>query len=146
MYRFSFPCIPCLPPSVVQAGKDTTYLLVILGGFMLTGFLFWSVGSEFFSSSSPSSIFTKALKRVKNDPRARCVLWSKPVIQVTNVRFLVWCRILPLEYLETSTQEVSVSCPYMCVYLHDVKQGYHNLSKIASLLSAFSFSKVGPPI
>ena len=58
--------------SVVQAGKDTTYILVILGGFALTGFLFWSVGSEFFSSSSPSSVFTKALKRVKEDPRV-CV-------------------------------------------------------------------------
>ena len=29
----------------------------------------------------------------------------------------------------------------VCVYLHGVKQGYHNLSKIASLLSVFSFSK-----
>jgi len=57
--------------SVVQAGKDMTYILVILGGFALTGFLFWSVGSEFFSSSSPSSVFTKALKRVKEDPRVR---------------------------------------------------------------------------
>ena len=31
------------------------------------GFLFYSVGSEFFSSASPSSIFSKALKRVKAD-------------------------------------------------------------------------------
>ena len=53
---------------------------------------------------------------------------------MTIVRILVWCGILDLEYLETSTQEVSVLCPHVCVYLHDVKQGYHNLSKIASLL------------
>ena len=46
-----------------------TYLAVILGGFALTGFLFWSVGSEFFSSNSPSAIFTQALNRVKSDPR-----------------------------------------------------------------------------
>lgn len=55
--------------SVAQAGKDMTYLAVILGGFALTGFLFWSVGSEFFSSNSPSAIFTQALNRVKSDPR-----------------------------------------------------------------------------
>ena len=35
----------------------------------MTGFLLWSVGSEFFSSSSPSSVFAKALKRVKSDAR-----------------------------------------------------------------------------
>ena len=54
---------------VVQAGKDMTYLMIILGGFALTGFLFWSVGSEFLSNNSPSAIFTATLKRVKNDPR-----------------------------------------------------------------------------
>ena len=54
---------------MAQAGKDMTYLAVILGGFALTGFLFWSVGSEFFSSNSPSAIFTQALNRVKSDPR-----------------------------------------------------------------------------
>ena len=53
----------------MQAGKDMTYLVVILAGFALTGFLFWSVGSEFLASNSPSAIFTQALKRVKNDPR-----------------------------------------------------------------------------
>ena len=56
---------------VVQAGQDFTYLLAILAGFGLMGFLFYSVGSEFFSSTSPSSIFTKALKRVRADDRVR---------------------------------------------------------------------------
>ncbi len=55
--------------AVVQAGKDMTYLFVILGGFAVAGFLLWSIGSEFFMSDSPSAIFTKALKRVKADPR-----------------------------------------------------------------------------
>ena len=55
--------------TVVQAGKDVSYLFVILAGFAVTGFLLWSVGSEFFLSDSPSAIFTKALKRVKADPR-----------------------------------------------------------------------------
>lgn len=54
---------------VVQAGKDMTYLFVILGGFGVAGFLLWSIGSEFFMSDSPSTIFTKASKRVKADPR-----------------------------------------------------------------------------
>ncbi|XP_064394876.1 mitochondrial import inner membrane translocase subunit Tim21-like isoform X3 [Halichondria panicea] len=54
---------------VVQAGKDVSYVAVILGGFAVAGFLLWSVGSEFFMSDSPSAIFTKALKRVKADPR-----------------------------------------------------------------------------
>lgn len=31
------------------------------------GLLFYFVGSEFFSTNSPSRIFTKALKRIKND-------------------------------------------------------------------------------
>ena len=52
---------------VVQAGKDFTYLLVVLGGFAVAGFLLWSVGSEFFSTNSPQSIYAKALKRVKQD-------------------------------------------------------------------------------
>ncbi len=55
--------------AVIQASKDVTYLFVILGGFAVAGFLLWSIGSEFFLSDSPSAIFTKALKRVKADPR-----------------------------------------------------------------------------
>ena len=56
---------------VVQAGKDFTYLLVVLGGFAVAGFLLWSVGSEFFSSNSPQTVYTKALKRVRQDPQVR---------------------------------------------------------------------------
>ena len=52
---------------VVQAGRDFTYLIAIVAGFGLMGFLFYSVGSEFFSRNSPSSIFTQALKRVRED-------------------------------------------------------------------------------
>jgi import inner membrane translocase subunit TIM21 len=54
---------------VVQAGRDFSYLLVVLGGFAVAGFLLWSVGSEFFSSNSSQSIYAKALKRVKQDPQ-----------------------------------------------------------------------------
>ena len=54
---------------MIEAGKDVTYLLVILGGFAVLGLLFYFVGSEFFSSNSPSTIFTMALKRVKADER-----------------------------------------------------------------------------
>lgn len=64
------PCFLCPFLSVVvEAGKDVTSLLFILGGFTLMGLLFYYVGSEFFSSNSPSTIFTKALKRVKADER-----------------------------------------------------------------------------
>lgn len=59
---------------VVQAGRDFTYLIAILVGFGLVGFLFYSVGSEFFSSNSPSSVFTQALKRVRADERIKEIL------------------------------------------------------------------------
>ncbi|XP_003384418.1 PREDICTED: mitochondrial import inner membrane translocase subunit Tim21-like [Amphimedon queenslandica] len=59
---------------VVRAGKDFTYLIAIFAGFGLMGFLFYSVGSEFFSSASPSSIFSKALKRVKADESVKAAL------------------------------------------------------------------------
>ena len=55
--------------AVVQAGKDFSYLIVIVAGFAVAGFLFWSVGSEFFSQNSPSVVYSRALKRVKADPR-----------------------------------------------------------------------------
>lgn len=55
--------------AVVQAGKDFTYVIVIIAGFVVAGFLFWSVGSEFFSQNSPSVVYSRALKRVKADPR-----------------------------------------------------------------------------
>ena len=59
-------------PTVVQAGKDFTYLIVIIAGFVVAGFLLWSVGSEFFSQNSPSVVYSRALKRVKSDPRVCC--------------------------------------------------------------------------
>ena len=64
---------------VVQAGKDVSWVMVIIGGFAITGFLLWSIGSEFFSGSSPSTIFTKALKRVKNDPEVSDLYGNGPL-------------------------------------------------------------------
>ena len=55
----------------MQAGKDLTYLFVIIGGFVVLAFLMYMVGSEFFTSDSPSSIFTKTLKRVKSDEKVQ---------------------------------------------------------------------------
>ena len=60
--------------AVVQAGKDFTYLVVIIAGFAVAGVLFWSVGSEFFSQNSPSVVYSRALKRVKSDPRVSCCI------------------------------------------------------------------------
>lgn len=71
LYNQQYNYIRALYNTVVQAGKDVSYLFVILAGFAVTGFLLWSIGSEFFLSDSPSAIFTKALKRVKADPRVR---------------------------------------------------------------------------
>ena len=49
--------------------------MVALGGFTVAGFLLWSVGSEFFSSNSPQTIYTKALKRVRQDLQVHLVLY-----------------------------------------------------------------------
>ena len=64
--RVTVTTVYCTVP-VVQAGRDFTYVLVVLGGFAVAGFLLWSVGREFFSSNSPQTIYSKALKRVKAD-------------------------------------------------------------------------------
>ena len=67
-FQSSFPS-SFLNHTVVQAGRDFTYLLVVLGGFAVAGFLLWSVGSEFISYNSPQTLYAKALKRVRQDPQ-----------------------------------------------------------------------------
>ena len=73
---FLFSIIFSVVFAVAQAGKDFTYLVVIIAGFAVAGFLFWSVGSEFFSQNSPSVVYSRALKRVKADPRVGCACGS----------------------------------------------------------------------
>ncbi|XP_029443013.1 mitochondrial import inner membrane translocase subunit Tim21 [Rhinatrema bivittatum] len=62
------------PPSqttaqkVKEAGRDFTYLIVVLVGIGVTGGLFYVVFKELFSSSSPSKIFGVALEKCRSHP------------------------------------------------------------------------------
>uniref|UniRef100_A0A8C1TUE1 Mitochondrial import inner membrane translocase subunit Tim21 n=1 Tax=Cyprinus carpio TaxID=7962 RepID=A0A8C1TUE1_CYPCA len=58
------------PPAhkVKQAGKDFTYLIVVLIGLGVTGALLYVVFQELFSSSSPSTIYGKAFERCRTHP------------------------------------------------------------------------------
>ncbi|XP_043083057.1 mitochondrial import inner membrane translocase subunit Tim21-like isoform X2 [Puntigrus tetrazona] len=62
------------PPSasaaqkVKQAGKDFSYLIVVLIGLGVTGGLLYVVFQELFSSSSPSKIYGKAFERCRTHP------------------------------------------------------------------------------
>lgn len=76
--------------AVVQAGKDFTYLVVIIAGFAVAGFLFWSVGSEFFSQNSPSVVYSRALTRVKSDPQVSCHFAELSFFPVVKKIPLVW--------------------------------------------------------
>ncbi|KAK3739077.1 hypothetical protein QZH41_011816 [Actinostola sp. cb2023] len=49
---------------VVQAGKDVTYLGIILVGFAVTGALIWYVVSELFFGFSPNTVYSYSLKQV----------------------------------------------------------------------------------
>ncbi|GCB65378.1 mitochondrial import inner membrane translocase subunit Tim21 isoform X2 [Scyliorhinus torazame] len=53
---------------VKEAGKDLTYLIVVLIGIGITGGLFYVIFKELFSSSSPSKIFGDALKKCRAHP------------------------------------------------------------------------------
>lgn len=51
---------------VKEVGKDITYLAVIIIGFAVTGLIFYVIGSELFSSESPSGVYADALKKCQN--------------------------------------------------------------------------------
>ncbi|CAF98004.1 unnamed protein product [Tetraodon nigroviridis] len=53
---------------VKEAGRDFTYLMVVLVGLGVTGGLLYVVFQELFSSSSPNKIYGKAFKKVQLDP------------------------------------------------------------------------------
>ncbi|XP_078254562.1 mitochondrial import inner membrane translocase subunit Tim21 [Rhinoraja longicauda] len=59
---------------VKEAGKDITYLLVVLVGIGITGGLFYVIFKELFSSSSPSKIYGDALKKCRVHPEIIGVL------------------------------------------------------------------------
>ncbi|XP_001373599.1 mitochondrial import inner membrane translocase subunit Tim21 isoform X2 [Monodelphis domestica] len=53
---------------VKEAGRDFTYLIVVLIGISVTGGLFYVIFKELFSSSSPSKIYGKALEKCRSHP------------------------------------------------------------------------------
>lgn len=54
---------------IKQGTKDATNISVIILGLGVTGFIFFVVFKELFSSKSPSAVFSTALKKCKQDPR-----------------------------------------------------------------------------
>ncbi|XP_011365645.1 mitochondrial import inner membrane translocase subunit Tim21 [Pteropus vampyrus] len=71
--RFSLvPCTPvtrwCFLFAVKEAGRDFTYLVVVLIGTGITGGLFYVIFKELFSSSSPNKIYGKALEKCRSHP------------------------------------------------------------------------------
>lgn len=59
---------PSAAQKVKEAGRDFTYLIVVLIGLGVTGGLLYVVFQELFSSSSPNKIYGKAFNKVKLDP------------------------------------------------------------------------------
>ncbi|XP_073187867.1 mitochondrial import inner membrane translocase subunit Tim21 isoform X3 [Lepidochelys kempii] len=53
---------------VKEAGRDFTYLIVVLVGIGVTGGLFYVIFKELFSSSSPSKIYGDALEKCRSYP------------------------------------------------------------------------------
>ncbi|KAM3593137.1 uncharacterized protein V6R79_006871 [Siganus canaliculatus] len=53
---------------VKEAGRDFTYLIVVLIGLGVTGGLLYVVFQELFSSSSPNKVYGKAFNKVKLNP------------------------------------------------------------------------------
>ncbi|KAM4606258.1 mitochondrial import inner membrane translocase subunit Tim21 [Polymixia lowei] len=59
---------PSATQKVKEAGRDFTYLIVVLIGLGVTGGLLYVVFQELFSSSSPNKIYGKAFDKVKLHP------------------------------------------------------------------------------
>ncbi|XP_054439871.1 mitochondrial import inner membrane translocase subunit Tim21 [Pteronotus mesoamericanus] len=63
---------------VKEAGRDFTYLIVVLIGITVTGSLFYVIFKELFSSSSPNKIYGKALEKCRSHPEVISV-FGEPV-------------------------------------------------------------------
>ncbi|XP_068419358.1 mitochondrial import inner membrane translocase subunit Tim21 isoform X1 [Eschrichtius robustus] len=63
---------------VKEAGRDFTYLIVVLIGITITGGLFYTIFRELFSSSSPNKIYGKALEKCRLHPEVLSV-FGEPV-------------------------------------------------------------------
>lgn len=63
---------------VKEAGRDVTYLIVVLFGVSITGSLLYTIFKELFSSSSPNIIYGKALGKCRTHPEVISV-FGEPV-------------------------------------------------------------------
>ncbi|OBS69907.1 hypothetical protein A6R68_01551 [Neotoma lepida] len=63
---------------VKEAGRDFTYLIVVLFGVSITGGLLYTIFKELFSSSSPNIIYGKALEKCRTHPEVISV-FGEPV-------------------------------------------------------------------
>ncbi|KAB0393295.1 hypothetical protein E2I00_010334 [Balaenoptera physalus] len=61
-----------------EAGRDFTYLMVVLIGITITGGLFYTIFRELFSSSSPNKIYGKALEKCRLHPEVLSV-FGEPI-------------------------------------------------------------------
>ncbi|XP_061614625.1 mitochondrial import inner membrane translocase subunit Tim21-like isoform X1 [Phyllopteryx taeniolatus] len=59
---------PSATHKVKEAGRDFTYLIIVLIGLGVTGGLLYVVFQELFSSSSPNKVYGKAFNKVRLDP------------------------------------------------------------------------------
>lgn len=60
--------------TVKETTKTVSYLGVIVVGVGITGFIFYSIFSELFSSKSPNNVYSKALETVTSDVRVQDAL------------------------------------------------------------------------
>ncbi|XP_077480636.1 mitochondrial import inner membrane translocase subunit Tim21 [Stigmatopora argus] len=67
-YNQSGSPTPSATRRVKEAGRDFTYLIIVLVGLGVTGGLLYVVFQELFSSSSPNKVYGKAFNIVKLDP------------------------------------------------------------------------------
>lgn len=63
---------------VKEAGRDFTYLIVVIIGISITGGLFYVIFKELFSSSSPNKIYGKALEKCRSHPEVISV-FGEPI-------------------------------------------------------------------
>ncbi|XP_025129530.1 mitochondrial import inner membrane translocase subunit Tim21 isoform X1 [Bubalus bubalis] len=78
MYKANFPGFTQLKIELKEAGRDFTYLIVVLIGITITGGLFYTIFRELFSSSSPNKIYGKALEKCRSHPEVISV-FGEPV-------------------------------------------------------------------
>ena len=80
----------CSSFTVVQAGKDTSYFLIICVGFGITAILLYYTFGELFSGNSVQSLFSVSLKRIKADEKVTDVLDKQFYFSIWEIVFKCW--------------------------------------------------------